>query len=90
MHVFKGWLYVGASGWYNQEEDPVSEIIRIDRAGDWPAWSLGEATLRVDERVEVGASRSEPARVLQQDGAQLSRGAQRLQRYEEDGPHGVV
>lgn len=35
MHVFKGWLYVGSSGWYNQQQDPVSEIIRIDRAGDW-------------------------------------------------------
>jgi hypothetical protein len=35
MYVFKGWLYVGSSGWYNQEEDPVSEIIRIGRAGEW-------------------------------------------------------
>jgi hypothetical protein len=35
MHVFKGWLYVGSSGWYNEESNPVSEIIRIDRAGGW-------------------------------------------------------
>ena len=35
MHVFKGRLYVGSSGWYNEEGSPVSEIIRIDRAGRW-------------------------------------------------------
>ena len=35
MHDFKGWLYVGSSGWYNEEEAPVSEMIRIDRAGRW-------------------------------------------------------
>jgi hypothetical protein len=35
MHVFKRWLYVGSSGWYNEESNPVSEIIRIDRAGRW-------------------------------------------------------
>ena len=35
MHVFKGRLYVGSSGWYNREENPISEIIRIDRRGDW-------------------------------------------------------
>ena len=35
MHVFNGRLYVGSSGWYNQESNPVSEIIRIDRAGAW-------------------------------------------------------
>jgi hypothetical protein len=35
MHVFKGRLYVGSSGWYNEESNPVSEIIRIDRAGGW-------------------------------------------------------
>jgi hypothetical protein len=35
MHVFKGWLYVGSSGWYNEEGAPVSEMIRIDRDGRW-------------------------------------------------------
>jgi hypothetical protein len=35
MGVFKGRLYVGSSGWYNEEDNPVSEIIRIDRAGRW-------------------------------------------------------
>jgi hypothetical protein len=35
MHAFKGRLYVGASGWYNEEGAPVSEIIRIDRSGGW-------------------------------------------------------
>lgn len=35
MQVFHGRLYVGASGWYNEESVPVSEIIRIDRAGNW-------------------------------------------------------
>jgi hypothetical protein len=35
MHVFKGRLYVGSSGWYNEESNPVSEIIRIDGSGRW-------------------------------------------------------
>jgi hypothetical protein len=35
MHVFEGRLYVGSSGWYNEESNPVSEIIRIDGAGRW-------------------------------------------------------
>jgi len=35
MGVFKGWLYVGASGWYNNQGIPVSELIRIDRHGHW-------------------------------------------------------
>lgn len=35
MHVFRDRLYVGASGWYNEEEVPVSELIRIAPDGDW-------------------------------------------------------
>ena len=35
MHVFKRRLYVGSSGWYNEESNPVSEIIRIDSRGYW-------------------------------------------------------
>jgi hypothetical protein len=35
MHAFKRRLYVGSSGWYNEESNPVSEIIRIDPAGGW-------------------------------------------------------
>jgi hypothetical protein len=35
MHVFKDELYVGSSGWYNEEQLPVSEIIRIDADGTW-------------------------------------------------------
>jgi hypothetical protein len=34
MGVFKGRLYVGSSGWWGQQL-PVSELIRIDRAGAW-------------------------------------------------------
>jgi hypothetical protein len=35
MHVFRHRLYVGASGWYNPSEIPLSEMIRIDRRGRW-------------------------------------------------------
>lgn len=35
MHVFRDRLYVGASGWYNETEIPISELIRLDRRGDW-------------------------------------------------------
>jgi hypothetical protein len=35
MHVFKDRLYVGSSGWYNEEQIPVSEIIRIAPDGAW-------------------------------------------------------
>ena len=35
MHVFKNRLYVGSSGWYNEEQVPVSEIIRIAPNGTW-------------------------------------------------------
>lgn len=35
MHVFKSRLYVGSSGWYNNQELPISELIRVDRRGRW-------------------------------------------------------
>lgn len=35
MHVFKRRLYVGSSGWYNEDGPPVSEIIRVNRSGGW-------------------------------------------------------
>jgi hypothetical protein len=34
MKVFRNRLYVGSSGWYN-EEVPISELIRVDRRGRW-------------------------------------------------------
>ena len=34
MHRYRGELYVGSSGWYN-DDIPQSELIRIDRAGRW-------------------------------------------------------
>jgi hypothetical protein len=46
MHVFKGWLYVGSSGWFNEESNPVSEIIRIDRAGRWQVVAGPRRTVR--------------------------------------------
>jgi hypothetical protein len=46
MHVFKRRLYVGASGWYNEESNPVSEIIRIDRAGAWQVVAGPPRTVR--------------------------------------------
>jgi hypothetical protein len=35
MHVFRGELYVGSSGWYNANEIPNSELIRISRDDRW-------------------------------------------------------
>ncbi len=35
MHAFRGSLYVGASGWYHEKTLPLSEMIRIDGAGQW-------------------------------------------------------
>jgi hypothetical protein len=35
MHVFRDRLYVGSSGWYNNQGIPVSEMIRVDRRGRW-------------------------------------------------------
>jgi hypothetical protein len=35
MHVFRHHLYVGSSGWYNNQGIPVSEMIRVDRRGRW-------------------------------------------------------
>lgn len=35
MGTFRGRLYVGSSGWYNPDEIPVSELVRIDRRGHW-------------------------------------------------------
>lgn len=35
MHAYKGRLYVGASGWYNQNTIPASEMIRIAPNGEW-------------------------------------------------------
>jgi hypothetical protein len=35
MHVFKGRLYVGSSGWWNEEGVPISELIRIGPRGGW-------------------------------------------------------
>jgi hypothetical protein len=46
MHVFQGRLYVGSSGWYNEESNPVSEIIRIDRAGRWQVVAGPPRTVR--------------------------------------------
>jgi hypothetical protein len=46
MHVFKGWLYVGSSGWYNKESNPVSEIIRVNRAGGWQVVAGPRRTVR--------------------------------------------
>jgi hypothetical protein len=46
MHVFKRRLYVGSSGWYNKESNPVSEIIRIDRAGGWQVVAGPPRTVR--------------------------------------------
>jgi hypothetical protein len=46
MHVFKRRLYVGSSGWWNKELNPVSEIIRIDRAGGWQVVTGPPRTVR--------------------------------------------
>jgi len=46
MHVFKRRLYVGSSGWYNEESNPVSEIIRIDRTGAWQVVAGPPRTVR--------------------------------------------
>jgi hypothetical protein len=35
MHVYRDRLYVGASGWYNQNTLPLSELIRIQSNGSW-------------------------------------------------------
>lgn len=35
MQVYRGGLYVGASGWYNRGTLPLSELIRIDPNGSW-------------------------------------------------------
>jgi hypothetical protein len=35
MHVFRDRLYVGSSGWYNNQGIPISEMIRVDRRGRW-------------------------------------------------------
>jgi len=35
MHVYRNALYVGASGWYNKNTNPRSELIRIYRNGKW-------------------------------------------------------
>ncbi len=35
MHVYRDALYVGASGWYNKNTNPRSELIRIYRNGVW-------------------------------------------------------
>jgi len=35
MHVYRNALYVGASGWYNKNTNPRSELIRIYRNGQW-------------------------------------------------------
>lgn len=35
MHVYRNALYVGASGWYNRNTNPRSELIRIYRNGKW-------------------------------------------------------
>ena len=35
MHVYRDRLYVGASGWYNQNTLPASEMIRIAPDGQW-------------------------------------------------------
>ncbi len=35
MHVFQNRLYVGASGWYNPNSLPVSEMIRVAPDGGW-------------------------------------------------------
>jgi hypothetical protein len=35
MHVFRGELYVGSSGWYNHNELPLSELVRVNRNDRW-------------------------------------------------------
>jgi hypothetical protein len=35
MHVFRHRLYVGSSGWYNNQGIPISEMIRVDRRDRW-------------------------------------------------------
>jgi hypothetical protein len=35
MHVYRNRLYVGASGWYNENTLPLSEMIRIAPSGHW-------------------------------------------------------
>jgi hypothetical protein len=35
MGTFRKRLYVGSSGWYNHDEIPVSELVRIDGRGRW-------------------------------------------------------
>ena len=61
MHAFKGRLYVGSSGWYNEEENPVSEIIRIDRGDRWQVVTgprsdregpVGRPDLRAERRLQ--------------------------------------
>jgi len=35
MQAYKNALYVGASGWYNKNTNPLSELIRIRHDGSW-------------------------------------------------------
>lgn len=35
MHVYRGRLYVGSSGWYNRNSIPISEMIRIAPNDEW-------------------------------------------------------
>jgi hypothetical protein len=46
MHAFKGRLYVGSSGWYNEEGPPASEIIRINPSGSWQVVAGPPRTVR--------------------------------------------
>ena len=62
MHVFETELYVGSSGWYNEEEFPVSELIRIDPEGDW---QVVAGAPRERRRPAEGADQRALGRLLQ-------------------------
>jgi hypothetical protein len=54
MKTFRDRLYVGSSGWYNEDEVPVSELVRIDHRGRWQVVT-GETRL-VNGRVKAPIS----------------------------------
>lgn len=54
MHVFHNWLYVGASGWYNPQNTPFTEMIRINPRGHWDV--VAGITRRAEGKVKAPLS----------------------------------
>ena len=53
MHVFDDRLYVGSSGWYNEEEVPVSELIRIAPDGTWQVVAGAPRSVAGEEKAPI-------------------------------------